>query len=181
MIVVIVWRVAETFCKQGSTRGQTSMQWSFYVLFALSCLIFGGTVAEFFLVPRTYHPAIAVAGVFLFLVANGVRRAAIRALGRFWSLHIEIREQHQFVHEGVYGAVRHPAYLAFILEHIAVPMVGNAWWSLVAALVLYVPMILWRITLEDRALTEKFGESYATYRRQVHALWPRWPTSRGAV
>jgi len=179
MIGVIVWRVAETFRKQGAARGETSMQWSFYFLFGLSCVIFGGTVAEFFLVPRPYHPVVAVAGVLLFVSANLIRMVAIRTLGHFWSLHIEIREQHQFVNEGVYGVVRHPAYLAFILEHIAVPLVGNAWWSLTATVVLYVPMICWRIAVEDRALTEKFGEPYAAYRQQVHALWPRWPAPRG--
>ena len=66
----------------------------------------------------------------LFVAANVIRVMAIRALGRFWSLHVEIREPHQFVQDGPYRIVRHPVYSSFVIEHIAIPLVGNAWWSL---------------------------------------------------
>ena len=173
MVVVVVWRVWETFRKQGSERGRTSMHWSFYALFAVSCLVFGGTIVEFVFLPRPHSVGLIGVGIVLFVVSNVLRVAAIRALGRFWSLHIEIREQHQFVREGPYRHVRHPAYLAFILEHIAVPLAGSAWFSLGITLVLYVPMILWRIRCEDRALIEKFGDSYRRYRQEVGALVPK--------
>lgn len=32
-----------------------------------------------------------------------LRRAAIRALGRFWSLHVEMREGHEFVTTGPFA------------------------------------------------------------------------------
>ncbi len=174
MIVVFAWRAWETFRQQGSVRGRTTMQWSFYLLFAMSCVIFGGTVLEFFLVNRSYHPVAAVAGVVLFVVANIVRMMAIRTLGRYWSLHIEIREEHQFVEEGVYSVVRHPAYLSFVMEHIAVPLVGNAWWSLLVTVVGYIPLLWLRIMREDKALVGKFGGPYRVYQQEVRALWPRW-------
>jgi protein-S-isoprenylcysteine O-methyltransferase Ste14 len=173
---IVVWRVWETFRKQGHARGETTMLWSFYVLFGLSCLIFGGTVLEFFLIDRPFHPAIAWAGVGMFGVANLIRIRAIRALGRFWSLHVEIRAQHDFVRDGPYRYVRHPAYLSFILEHVAVPLVGNAWWSLAVALLVYVPLIVLRIRMEETALVGRFGDAYRTYQRQAGALWPRWST-----
>ncbi len=177
---IVAWRVKETFYKQGDTRGQTTMLWSFYVLFALSCLIFGGTVFEFFLVDRPFHGLVSWAGVAIFVLANLIRIRAIQALGRFWSLHVEIRAQHDFVREGPYRYVRHPAYLSFILEHIAVPLVGNAWWSLLVAIVVYVPMLLWRWRQEEIALCEKFGDSYRAYQMEVGALFPRWSAFRGA-
>jgi len=174
MVGIVIWRVWETFRKQGSERGQTTMLWSFYALFALSCIIFGGTLLEFFLVNRPFHPVVSLAGIVLFAAANLVRATAIRTLGRFWSLHIEIRAQHDFVREGLYGYVRHPAYLSFVLEHIAVPLVGNAWWSLAVAVFVYVPLILFRIKQEEVALVAKFGDAYTIYQRQVGALWPKW-------
>jgi len=173
------WRAWETFRKQGSVRGATSMSWSFYLLFAFSSVVFLGTLAEFFWVDRSYRLGWGAVGLMLFVVANLLRVAAIRALGQFWSLHIEIREQHQFVRTGPYRWVRHPAYLSFVLEHIAVPLVGNAWWSLAVALLGYLPVLLWRIAREDKALVAKFGAAYETYRREVGALLPRWP-GRGA-
>jgi len=179
MVVATGWRVWETFRKQGSVRGATSMQWSFYLLFAFSNVVFLGTVAEFFLVDRPYRLGWGAVGLALFVAANLLRVVAIRTLGQFWSLHIEIREQHQFVRQGPYRWVRHPAYLSFVLEHIAVPLAGNAWWSLAVALLGYLPVLLWRIAREDKALVVKFGAAYETYRREVGALLPRWP-GRGA-
>jgi protein-S-isoprenylcysteine O-methyltransferase Ste14 len=173
LVGIVVWRVWETFHKQGSARGQTTMLWSFYALFALSCVVFGGTILEFFLVDRAFHPGVAWGGVVLWGAASLIRAIAIRTLGRFWSLHVEIREQHDFVRDGPYQYVRHPAYLSFVLEHIAVPMVGNAWWTLAVVLFVYVPLILFRIKQEEVALVAKFGDTYRVYQRQVGALWPK--------
>ena len=149
------------------------MMWSFYAMVGLTTLIFGGAVLEFFLVKREFHPWISLLGVVLFVLANLLRIRAIRTLGRFWSLHVEIRDQHQFVQEGPYAVVRHPAYASFVLEHLAVPLVGNAWWSLTATIVLYIPMVYWRLNKEEVALIGKFGEPYSTYRRTVGALLPK--------
>lgn len=149
--------------------------WSFYALFAMSCVIFAGTVLEFFFVPRPRYLAVSLAGVVLFVLSNCLRIVAIRTLGRFWSLHIEIREQHQFVRHGPYRYVRHPAYASFILESVAIPLVGNAWWSAAVAVLVYVPLLLLRIKREEVALVEKFGGRYKAYQREVGALIPRWP------
>jgi protein-S-isoprenylcysteine O-methyltransferase Ste14 len=173
MVAVTLWRGWETFRKQGSARGQTSMLWSFYALFAFSCVIFLGTIAEFFLVDRLWNPVWAVAGTLLFAGANWLRVTAIRTLGKFWSLHIEIRDEHQFVRNGVYQYLRHPAYASFVLEAIAVPLVGNAWWSLLVVLGGYVPLLWYRLHCEDAALVAKFGDSYRTYQHEVGALFPR--------
>jgi len=173
MVFATIWRVWETFRKQGSARGHTTMLWSFYLLFTLSVIIFLGTIAEFGLVPREFHWTPAIIGAGLFVGANVIRILAIRSLGKFWSLHIEIREQHQFVRTGIYGYVRHPAYLSFVLEHIAVPLAGNAWWALTVTMVVYVPLLLWRWHTEEQELCVKFGDSYRTYQREVGAWWPR--------
>lgn len=149
------------------------MAWSLGVMVTLTCLIFGGTVAEFFLVPRTRYLWVSGLGLVLFALANVLRIRATQALGRFWSLQVEIREQHQFVREGPYRWVRHPAYASFVIEHIAVPLVGNAWWSLTAAVVLYVPMVLLRLNTEEGALVGKFGDVYRRYQAEVRALVPR--------
>jgi protein-S-isoprenylcysteine O-methyltransferase Ste14 len=59
------------------------------------------------------------------------------------------------------------------MEHIAVPLVGNAWWSLAATVLLYIPMILLRLNKEESALVGKFGDAYRAYQREVGALAPK--------
>jgi protein-S-isoprenylcysteine O-methyltransferase Ste14 len=181
MLVATGWRVRETFQKQGQVRGGTRMMWSFYALFSLSCVIFAGTVLEFFFVKRAHCLWASLLGGVVFVLANVLRWVAIRALGRFWSLHVEIRDQQPLIREGPYRYVRHPAYAAFVAEHIAVPLVGNAWWSLGVAVFLFVPMILWRIAREEAALVEKFGDRYRAYQREAGRLTPRWRALRGKL
>jgi protein-S-isoprenylcysteine O-methyltransferase Ste14 len=168
-----VWRAWETRRKQGAVRGDIRMAWTFYALVISTGIVFIGTLLEFCFVPRKFSPLIAVLGGGLLVAAHVLRLNAIRSLDRYWSLHVEIRERQSLVQEGVYKYLRHPAYASFILEHIAVPLLGNAWWSLGAALFVFTPMVLVRIRVEEAALTEKFGDEYREYQRNVGALTPR--------
>lgn len=173
MVLVVVWRTWATYRKQGTERGQTTMLWSFYALYAMSGVVFVGAALEFYLLHRPRRLGLVVAGLVLYGLSHWLRAAAVRALGRYWSLHIEIRKQHPLVQTGPYRWVRHPAYAAFVIEHIAVPLAGGAWWSLVVALLGYVPLLLWRIRREESALMLQLGQPYVTYRQQVGMLVPR--------
>ena len=180
MAAATAWRVRETFQKQGKERGDTTMMWSFYVLFSLSFIIFTGTILEFFFTDEYVSLVVSLLGVVLFVLANVLRWVAIRALGRYWSLHVEIREKQPLIREGPYRWLRHPAYAAFVIEHIAVPLVGNAWCSLAVTLFLFIPMILWRIRHEEKALVAKFGDAYRDYQREAGMLMPKWSSRREA-
>jgi protein-S-isoprenylcysteine O-methyltransferase Ste14 len=102
-----------------------------------------------------------------------IRRRAIAALGRFWSLHVEIREKHEFVRNGPFRFVRHPTYSSMILELAALALICNAVWTLLAIPLLFGPVLYKRLTLEEEALIEKFGEEYRQYQEATPALFPR--------
>ena len=114
------------------------------------------------------------AGLVGVAVALVVRLAAIRALGRFWSLHLEIRPDHALVTEGIYARLRHPAYAAIMLEVVAIPCVANAYGMLGVGLLVYIPLLLVRWRNEERSMVEKFGDRYVQYQRTVSAFFPRW-------
>jgi protein-S-isoprenylcysteine O-methyltransferase Ste14 len=147
----------------------------FYILHAL---IYVGTGLEYFLLRRVVVWPVVVLGLILFGVSLGLRLTAIRALGRYWSLNLEIRGDHQLVREGIYRHMRHPAYSAIMLEVISIPLVGNAWWVLVVSVGAYIPLLLARWWREEREMVGKFGEAYEQYRREVPAFLP-WRLPRG--
>jgi protein-S-isoprenylcysteine O-methyltransferase Ste14 len=99
-----------------------------------------------------------------------LRASAARALGRFWSMQIEIRKEHPLVTDGPYGWVRHPIYSAAVLEMVATLLLCQAAWSLIPALLLFVPFLALRIRLEEKAMTGHFGERYAAYMHDVPAI-----------
>lgn len=174
LVVVGLQRLLETFKRRGTIAGQQQMRWSFYAFFSLHTLIILGALAEFLFVRKTLvWPATAV-GLAMYAASLVVRNVAIRTLGKFWSLQIEIRSQHQLVREGIYNHVRHPAYLAITLEVLSIPLTVNAWWTMLFAAATYLPLLVWRLRIEERALVEKFGDVYRAYQREVGALWPRW-------
>ena len=173
LAVVGLQRLLETFKRRGTIAGQQQMRWSFYAFFVLHSLIMAGALVEFLLSDRTLKWPVTAAGLVLYGASLVVRNVAIRALGRFWSLQIEIRKEHQLVREGIYNYIRHPAYLAITLEVLSIPMTVNAWWTMAFAAVTYVPLLVYRLRVEEDALVEKFGDSYRAYQREVGALWPR--------
>lgn len=181
LITVSVHRVWEGFRPRPTVAGQRQMNWSFHVFFMLHVAITGGAFIEYVLLRRSLIWSISAIGLVLFVISLFLRAAAIRTLGKYWSLHVEIRSQHELVREGVYNWIRHPAYAAIVLEVLCIPMVANAWWTMFFAAVIYLPLLGWRLRTEERALTEKFGEAYRIYQGEVGGLIPKCSSIRKFV
>jgi protein-S-isoprenylcysteine O-methyltransferase Ste14 len=178
LAVAIVERLYERRFSQQAKRGEVKMFWSYVMFHILHTLIYIGTGLEYFLLRRVVVWPVVALGLVLFTVSLGLRLTAIRALGRYWSLNLEIRGDHQLVREGIYRHMRHPAYSAIMLEVISIPLVGNAWWVLVVSVGIYIPLLLARWWREEREMVGKFGEVYEQYQREVPAFLP-WRLPRG--
>ena len=135
-------------------------------------LIVVGGISEFLLRHSALWWPTFVAGVVCSLASFAIRRAAIRALGRFWSLHVEMREGHEFVTSGPFAHARHPVYFSMILELLGIGLIVNAWITLGLAFAIFVPTLIARVRIEERALLEKFGEAYGKYMQSTPAIFP---------
>jgi protein-S-isoprenylcysteine O-methyltransferase Ste14 len=167
-------RVAQSFERQATVPGEQRMRWSLYALYALYTLNVFGSLLEQVCWRKGVTVWVSVLGVLLYTGSLILRRVAIRTLGKFWSLQVEIREQHQLVREGVYGFVRHPIYAAIILEVVSLPLVANAWWVLCLVSTSHILMILLRMKREEQEMVGQLGAAYRAYQQEVGALLPRW-------
>jgi protein-S-isoprenylcysteine O-methyltransferase Ste14 len=70
---------------------------------------------------------------------------------------------------GLYRTVRHPLYLGFLVAFWSSPVMTLGHLLFAAGLTVYV---LVAIPLEERDLTEQFGDRYRDYRKRVRALLP---------
>jgi protein-S-isoprenylcysteine O-methyltransferase Ste14 len=107
------------------------------------------------------------------LVALGLGFSAFaRAqLGRNWSVGVAVKQGHELVRSGPYALVRHPIYTGLLLALIGSALAIGKWRALLG-LTLMVVAILRKLTIEERFMTEQFGETYARYRAEVPALIP---------
>jgi protein-S-isoprenylcysteine O-methyltransferase Ste14 len=94
-------------------------------------------------------------------------------LGENWSISLEIRKGHQLVTHGVYRWIRHPMYAAIWLFSLAQGLLLQNWLAGWSAFVAFAIMYFFRITKEERMMTEFFGPQYSDYQQRTGRLFPR--------
>jgi protein-S-isoprenylcysteine O-methyltransferase Ste14 len=98
--------------------------------------------------------------------------AAVRTLGKQWSLQARVLEHHELIRRGPYRIVRHPIYTGMFGMLIASSLAQGHWLGLVIASVVYYLGTVMRIRSEEKLLREQFGSQYDEYARQVPAFIP---------
>jgi protein-S-isoprenylcysteine O-methyltransferase Ste14 len=173
---VYFFRVIELRTRRQTIRGpiQENLTLKLFILAGTS--MFSGGLLEFFFREQRWSWLTLGVGVMCALISFTVRHRAIAALGQFWSLHVEIRENHEFVRSGPFRWMRHPTYFTMILELLSVALILEAWISLLVATFVFLPTLFYRVRIEERALVDKFGDTYRQYQRSTPALIPyRYP------
>jgi methyltransferase len=110
-------------------------------------------------------------GIALFCLAQVVRLWALGTLGRAWNARAVVDLEGPLVTRGPYRFVRHPNYLAVVLEFVALPLAAGAWISLLSLNLLHAPVLAARIRREEHALADLPGWSEAFAERG--RLFPR--------
>ena len=116
-----------------------------------------GALAESHLAGRTVQPLLAWPMLALVLAAQGLRWWCIRTLGHRWNTRIVVVPGLPLVTAGPYRWLRHPNYVAVVVEGFALPLVGSAWVTAVVFTVLNLPLLAVRIRVEDAALATLRG------------------------
>ena len=119
-----------------------------------------------------FRPVQAWLGVVVAAAALWVFRLSHRALGRNWSLSLELREDHKLITEGIYRHVRHPMYVGFWLWAVAQALLLPNWIAGPAGLIGFGTLFFGRVAREERMMLEKFGEDYRAYMARTCRLIP---------
>ena len=171
--VILVQRVIESYLPNfKKVKGTKLAKWTGIAFSLTYLLLIFGTIGEYFLISRGINLWISGIGIVVVGVRIWLKWWAMLTLGKYWSVHIEIREAHKLIKDGPYRYVRHPAYLSNLLAYLGIPLIANAYYTLIGVFLIYVPFNLIRLHLEERELIRKFGEEYEDYRKKVPALLP---------
>lgn len=177
VVAIFLSRMVELGKKRATIPGPVKENLTFRLFVLIGALMLAcGILEHIFLRHRQIVWTAFAAGWLCAIISFLLRRRAISALGQFWSLHVEIRENHQFVQSGPFRWMRHPTYFSMILELLSGGLILAAWFSLLIIPLFFLPVLAWRLCLEEKALVEKFGDSYRSYQKTTPALLPiKWP------
>jgi len=135
-----------------------------HTAFLLAC------AAEVVLCQRPFVPTLGVPMLALALAAQGLRYWAVRSLGPHWNVRVIVVPGAAAVTRGPYRFLRHPNYLAVVIEGFAVPLIHGAWWTALGFSLLNACLLVVRIRCEERALT--LHNDYAARFAGAHRFWP---------
>ncbi len=90
----------------------------------------------------------------LVLASQALRWWCIATLGRQWNTRVIVVPGLPLVRSGPYRRLRHPNYVAVVVEGFALPLVHAAWWTAVIFTVCNAVLLGVRIRVEERALEE---------------------------
>ncbi|MEO8275167.1 MAG: isoprenylcysteine carboxylmethyltransferase family protein [Thermoanaerobaculia bacterium] len=141
---------------EGESRG-------FYLLMVVAHVVFlaAGPI-EVLLFERPFIPPIAIVATWIVVLTMALRYWAIVTLGDRWNTRVLVVPGAAAVASGPYRFVRHPNYVAVVLEVAALPLVHCAWLTALLATVANALLLVARIRHEERAL-----EATGNYRERL--------------
>ena len=111
---------------------------------------------------------------FLLIAALGLvsRIHAIHTLGKFFTWHVHIAQDQQLIQDGLYRWFRHPSYFGAFFLFTFIPLTLNAYIAAGLSALLQFMAYRYRISIEEIAMTERFGDAYRDYQKRAWAFLP---------
>ena len=111
-------------------------------------------------------------GFLLFLGGLILRWYSIGYLGRYFTIDVSISAEHKLIDSGPYRCIRHPTYTGALLAFLGLGFCFGNWLSILFLTVPIIAAFLWRIWIEERALTDALGGNYRAYVERTKRLIP---------
>ena len=133
--------------------GVESGRGHFPVMVMLHTALLLGAVTEVWLLDRPFLPALGWSMLALVGICQALRYWCITSLGRQWNTRVIVVPGLRRVADvGPYRWLRHPNYVAVVLEGIALPMVHTAWLTATMFTVFNAALLRVRLRVEEAAL-----------------------------
>jgi protein-S-isoprenylcysteine O-methyltransferase Ste14 len=122
-----------------------------------------------------WAPITSMLALYLFVVGALLYVRAYAAFGvdNLSMLYVYFPSEGRLVDSSIYSVLRHPAYAGVVRIGLAFGLWRGTAFSIFFGLFMPVGLTIWLRLVEEPELIERFGESYAEYRRKAPAFWPR--------
>jgi protein-S-isoprenylcysteine O-methyltransferase Ste14 len=174
---VFLWFASEIYYKQklksvGNAAKKDHSTLNILWIVILPSVFISVYISDKILLPISTNQMIQLAGIFLIFLGVVIRFMIIQSLGKYFTVDVSIRQDHQVKKDGFYRYVRHPSYTMALTSFLGLGLYLNNWLSLAIAFVPVFCAFLYRIKIEERVLTNQFGEEYLQYKKSSKMLIP---------
>ena len=127
-------------------------------------------ILQFF--PLWNHEIVKIGSIGVLLFGMIITLVSRVQLGKYGTTIILVEDNHQLITTGIYKYIRHPIYLGALLQYVSIGISVGSLIMTSLAFVYWWIMMMDRIGLEERLLTEKFREEYLEYMKRTKKLIP---------
>jgi methyltransferase len=143
---------------------------SFLLMAAVHTLFLFACAGEALYLHRPFRAVYGVSALAVALAAQALRYWAITTLGERWNVRIIVVPDALLVTRGPYRFLRHPNYVAVIIEMVAIPLVHGAWATAVFFSAANALLLRHRIATEEHALGPVYERTFRNRPRLVPKL-----------
>lgn len=110
-------------------------------------------------------------GLLIFFLARYIRNASIHAMGNQWYNHTSSSTIKRINNLGPYEYCRHPYYFSTFIEICCYALIFSSVWAIILAIGLFLPLVFWRIGIEEESLRRHLGKKYQNYCNKTNLIF----------
>src|SRR5712692_524478 len=111
-------------------------------------------------------------GLTLWLLGLALTVWAYSTLGRFFSLDVQIQNEHRVIDTGPYRLLRHPGYAGVMFGLVGLGLALQSWASVLVLLLTAIAAFAYRMQTEEKFLVAELGDAYLNYMARTKRLVP---------
>jgi methyltransferase len=173
LTVLVVERIYELYLSRRNAARAFSQGASelgrghFPTMVALHSAFIASCAFEAIFFPRFLAPGIVWTALGLEVCAQALRYWAVMTLGERWNTRVIVMPAQAPVVRGPYRFVRHPNYVAVVIEIAAVPLIGGAIVTAIVFSIANAILLAVRIRAEEHALGTRWQDEFRARPRFV--------------
>lgn len=174
-LFIVVWVLAEVLNRLVSRKnssGERKDHGSFYLIILQIIISIIGTVLLREYNIWTFTGNLQTAGLALGFFGIIFREYSIAVLGKSFTVKVEVDKKRELTKSGPYKYIRHPAYTGSLMTIVGFAIGLGTWAGTILVFSLSFISYAYRISVEEKALTERYGEEYREYKKRTWKLLP---------
>jgi len=122
---------------------------------------------------RIYHwNTFFIIGAILAIIGLIIRIKSILTLKKHFTYTVTTIENHELIETGIYKFIRHPGYLGQLIVFTGISTMMSNWLSIMLMIIPVFIGYFYRITIEEKFMTNQLGQKYLNYQKRTKRLIP---------